>query len=73
MCHRLDIRWDFEAAQIGTTKDVASIRWRRDETDMNRDGCVQSYTASFDGTAEGGLFDQMSGPLFRVLLMFANW
>jgi hypothetical protein len=39
---------------------------------MNRHGSVQSYTISFDGTAEGGLFDQMSGPLFRVSLMFAG-
>ena len=66
MRHRLDIRRDFKAAQIGTTKDVASIRRRRDEPDMNRDGGMQSYTVSFDGIAEGSLFDQMSGPLFRV-------
>lgn len=62
MRHRLDIRGNFKAAEIGPTKDVTGIRWSGDKTDLNRDGSVQSDTVSFDGTAESGLFDQMSGP-----------
>jgi hypothetical protein len=34
---------------------------------MNRDGSMESDTVSFDGTAESGLFDQMSGPLLQSL------
>jgi len=31
---------------------------------------VQSDAVSFDGIAERGLFDQVSGPLFRLSFMF---
>jgi hypothetical protein len=34
---------------------------------MNRDGSMESYTVRIDGTAERGLFDQMSGPLSQSL------
>jgi hypothetical protein len=34
---------------------------------MYRDGSMESDTVSFDGTAESGLFDQMSGPLLQSL------
>ena len=67
MRHGFDGRRYFKTTQIGTTKHVASIRRRRDEPDMNRDGSMESDTVSFDGTAESGLFDQMSGPLLQSL------
>jgi hypothetical protein len=67
MRYRFNIRRDFKTTQIGATKHVASIRRRGDEPDMNRDGSMESYTVRIDGTAERGLFDQMSGPLSQSL------
>ena len=70
MRYRLNRRGNFESAQIGATKNVTGIRWRRDETYMNRNSSVQSDAVSFDGTAERGLFDQVSGPLSELSFMF---
>jgi hypothetical protein len=37
---------------------------------VNLNSGVQSYPVSFDWTSEGGLFDQMSGPLEQTLFIF---
>jgi hypothetical protein len=63
---------NLEAAEIGAAKDVTSIRWSRDKTNVNRNSSVQSDSARFYGTAERSLFDQMPGPLCRSLLMLRS-
>ena len=49
--NRFDSRGNFKAAEIGATKNVARVRRSRHEADVNRDGSVESYSVSFDGTA----------------------
>ena len=66
MRHGFDSRGNFKATEIGAAKHVTRIRRRGYEPDLNRDGSMESYTVSFDGTAKSSLFDQMSGPYFRV-------
>ena len=60
---------NFEAAEIGAAKDVSSIGWSWDETNMDRNSSVQSDSVRLNDTAERGLFDQMPGPLCKSLLM----
>lgn len=57
--HRLDVRGNLEPTQIGATKHVTRVRRRRDESNVNRNSGVQSYSVSFDRRAERSLFDQM--------------
>ena len=63
MRHGFDCRGNLETAEVCTAEYIASVRRGRDQTNVNWNGSVQSYSLSFDGTAERGLFDQMPGPL----------
>jgi len=65
MGHRFDCRGDLKTAEVCTAENITGVRWGRGQTQVDRNGCVQSYPMSFDRRFERGLFDQKSGALVR--------
>jgi hypothetical protein len=47
MSDRFDGSGNFKAAEIRTAKNISSVRRRRSQPDVYRDGCVQANTISF--------------------------